>query len=92
MKRTLLLAGCALAWGLTALLGAAEAFFACLWMYSGSHAAENMRAAGFLAMMLMPLFLLALWCAVCGTISRQNAAGIRPVERDRGEGYEDDLL
>ena len=82
MKRTLLLAGCALAWGLTALLGAAE----------NMRAEEDAGTAGFLAMMLLPLFLLALWCAVCGTISRQNAAGIRPMERDRGEGYEDDLL
>lgn len=86
MKRALLPAGCAPAWGTVILFGAAEVLFAYLWMYGGSH------AAGFMDMMLPPLFLPALWCAVCGTISCQNAAGGRPVERDRGEGYEDDLL
>ena len=87
MRRRLLLAGCALAWGLTALFGAAELFFICRWVYDGSCAAGNLRAAedvgtaGFLVMMLLPLFLLALWCAACGTISYQKRGGRTPGEK-----------
>ncbi len=78
MKRWFLLAGCVLAWGLTVLLGTAELFFAYEWAYYGRHVAENMRAAedagtaGWFVMMLLPLFLTALWCAAYGTVSYQK--------------------
>lgn len=84
MKRRLLLTGCVLAWGLTALLGAVELLLTCLWVYHGSYAADNIRAAedarmaGWFAMMLLPLFLMALWCAACGTISYQKRGGRMP--------------
>ncbi|MDO4314743.1 MAG: hypothetical protein Q4C45_03130 [Oscillospiraceae bacterium] len=84
MRRRLLLAGCALAWGLTALSGAAELLLTCLWVYHGRYAADNIRAAedagaaGWFAMMLLPLFLLALWCAAWGTISYQKCGGRTP--------------
>lgn len=89
MKRRILLAGCVLAWGLTALMGAAELFFLSGWVYYTRYAAENMRAAedagtaGFITMLLLPLFLLALWGAVWSAMccKDQGDSGQRPVEK-----------
>lgn len=87
MKRRLILVGCVLAWGVTALLGSVELLFACGWMYYGRYAAENMRAAedawmaGWLVVLLLPLLLIALCGAVYATFSYKRCGGWTPDEK-----------
>lgn len=75
MRRRFLQTGCILAWGLAALLGGAGLVFAAGWAGGGS------RAAGFFTMMLLPLFLLALWGAVWGTVWYEKRGGRTPGEK-----------
>lgn len=81
MRRWILLMGCVLAWGLAALFGAAELFLTCLWAYYEKYAVEAAGTAGWFVMMLLPLVLMALWCAACGTISYQECGGRTPGEK-----------
>ncbi|WP_298033883.1 hypothetical protein [uncultured Dysosmobacter sp.] len=100
MKRWMRLSGCALAWLVTAVLGAAEAVLTSVCLDQGRYAAENMRAeetasvALTCAVFLLPVLLMALCGAVWLTMCCRNRgdSGQRPGERDRGEEYADDIL
>lgn len=88
MKRRTQLAGCTLAWLVTAVLSAAEVLLVYTCLYDGRYAAESMYAAedsstaGWLAVFLLPLFLIVLFGAVYLTIccTDKRDSGQRPGE------------